>query len=75
MVNENKKLGSKRFYAACAAMQGLWVAAYSSEWMNKGFMKAASVNCENLAEYIAKQAFIAADELLKQENNENETER
>lgn len=69
MENDNKLGISKRFYAACAAMQGLYVAAYSSDWMNKGFAKAAQKdNCNTLSEYIAKQAFLAADELLKQED-------
>ena len=60
---------SKRFYAACAAMQGILA--------NRGaYYQANSRNdpSENLGgelpEYCAKIAFQFADELLKQENND-----
>ena len=48
---------TKRFYAACAAMQGL-------------LANASMIDNHSLqgAEWIAKHAFIQADELLKQEN-------
>lgn len=47
---------SKRFYAACAAMQGLCVGRKTSEMFK----------CECVD--IAERAFVIADELLKQEN-------
>ena len=54
--NSNGNNGmSKRFYAACAAMQGILSnqsTLPNAEWF----------------EYIGKYAWIAADELLKQEN-------
>lgn len=48
---------SKRFYAACAAMQGLCVGKITSE-IKKG-------ECVDIAE----MSYIIADELLKQEND------
>lgn len=57
---------SKRFYAACAAMQGLLA--------NELYMKAAtkySIETElHLIPEIIKNAYSCAEELLKQENNE-----
>ena len=50
---------SKRFYAACAAMQGLCVNKVTSE-IKKG-------ECVDIAE----MAYLIADELLKQENETN----
>ena len=49
---------SKRFYAACAAMQGLCVGKTAAE------IKMGS--CADIAEL----SFMIADELLKQESNE-----
>lgn len=45
---------SKRFYAACAAMQGLCVGGASEKWI----------------EATVKRAYQIADELLKQESEE-----
>jgi len=45
---------SKRFYATCAAMQGLLAG------------RSARLNCE----FVAEEAFRYADELLKQESDE-----
>ena len=59
---------SKRFYAACAAMQGLYSMASNPD-MYRSFEKwANSEKCNTISEYIVKQSYIAADELLKQEN-------
>lgn len=60
---------SKRFYAACAAMQGilanreLQIAIYKD-------CKSTSQNPKNLQvdEYLISHCYIFADELLKQEN-------
>ena len=45
---------SKRFYAACSAMQGIF----------------ANTNHRYTIGQIAEMAFVAADELLKQEQND-----
>ena len=59
---------SKRFYAACAAMRGLYSMASNPD-MYKAFEEwAKSEKCNTISEYIVKQSYIAADELLKQEN-------
>ena len=59
---------SKRFYAACAAMQGLYSMAFD-ESVFRGFEKSAKdTNCASVAEYIAKKAYTAADYLLTYEN-------
>ena len=59
---------SKRFYAACAAIQGLYSMASNPD-MYRAFEKwAKSEKCNTISEYIVKQSYIAADELLKQEN-------
>ena len=59
---------SKRFYAACAAMRGLYSMASNPD-MYKTFEEwAKSEKCNTISEYIVKQSYIAADELLKQEN-------
>lgn len=57
---------SKRFYAACAAMQGLLSGKYyntlvnsPTEFVEDGFPEPIS---------ICKEAYMFADELLKQEN-------
>jgi len=50
---------SKRFYAACAAMQGL----SSTELNGLSFTRAAE-----RAKEVVKIAYVYADELLKQEN-------
>lgn len=56
-VNWTNHMGmSKRFYAACTAMQGLCVGKITSE-IKKG-------ECVDIAE----MAYLIADELLKQEN-------
>lgn len=49
---------SKRFYAACAAMQGILAANKRSEF----------ANIDNASELIIKFSYEFADELLKQEN-------
>ena len=67
-VNFNPMGMSKRFYAACAAMQGLYSMASNPD-MYRSFEKwANSEKCNTISEYIVKQSYIAADELLKQEN-------
>ena len=55
---------SKRFYAACAAMQGLLANAY--------WTKSANIpdDFDEYKEIIANASYEFADELLKQENNE-----
>ena len=59
---------SKRFYAACAAMQGLFSMASNLD-MYRAFEKGAKdAGFNSIAAYIANQSYIAADELLKQEN-------
>ena len=59
---------SKRFYAACAAMQGLYSMASNLD-MYRAFEKGAKdAGFNSIAAYIANQSYIAADELLKQEN-------
>ena len=54
---------SKRFYAACAAMQGLLSNPMIAEGAAKNFESDNEVN--NL---IVAQSYCIADELLKQEN-------
>ncbi len=52
---------SKRFYAACAAMQGML--------SNQAFISNSVMECkENANSAIIKVAYEFADELLKQEN-------
>ena len=68
LFNTEDRGMSKRFYAACAAMQGLYTME-TNEKTYKGFETGARNNgCNSVAEYIAKQSYIAAEELLKQEN-------
>lgn len=50
---------SKRFYAACAAMQGILAANPKDTWGN--------INMP-VPSYVAELSYIFADELLKQEN-------
>lgn len=52
-LNQSPYGMSKRFYAACAAMQGIF----------------ANTNHKYTIGQIAEMAFVAADELLKQEQN------
>ena len=54
-ANNNFNGMSKRFYAACAAMQGLLA--------NKSMIDNHNLDMERIANY----AFMQADELLKQE--------
>ena len=87
VINQNSALATwnagqdptgmnKRFYAACAAMQGMQASMISKEAYDTfergaydAFERGAiDHNCKNVAEYVAKMAFIIADELLKQEN-------
>ena len=56
VIAENYQGMSKRFYAACAAMQGI-VSAVNND-----------VLYEYDCEHIVKESFRFADELLKQEN-------
>lgn len=58
---------SKRFYAACAAMQGL----LANELYMKDATKYSVENRLNLIPEIIKNAYFCADELLKQENEDN----
>ena len=58
-VIEKQKGMSKRFYAACAAMQGILSANPKETWGN--------INIP-VPKYLAKIAYQFADELLKQEN-------
>lgn len=51
---------SKRFYAACAAMQGLLANQHISEWV--------STDIYSQRKQVAETAFSFADYLLKQEN-------
>lgn len=51
---------TKRFYAACAAMQGLCALP------NKGTFE----SLEQANELLVKQSYAIADELLKQENEQ-----
>ena len=63
ILNENVKLGmSKRFYAACVAMQGLIINFSDERKVNGGFI-AITDQVE-----LIKEAYEFADELLKQEN-------
>lgn len=59
---------SKRFYAACAAMQGMQASMISKESYMAFERGAMDHGCKTVAEYVAKMSFIIADELLKQEN-------
>lgn len=59
---------SKRFYAACAAMQGICSGIYSSDEAWASFAKAAQSLNKTIDVYLAESAYGAADELLKQEN-------
>lgn len=55
----NRREGmSKRFYAACAAMQGICCGLSGSQNITP-----------SLATQVIKEAYIMADELLKQEND------
>jgi len=54
-LKHNTQGMSKRFYAACAAMQG--ILAHSGYYDDKGIMQG-----------FVHRAYIIADELLKQEN-------
>lgn len=57
-IKSNNNGMSKRFYAACAAMQGML--------SNSSIKAKLGENCDN--EIIIKIAYTLADELLKQEN-------
>lgn len=63
-ANNNTNGCSKRFYAACAAMQGL-LANYNSQWRDENTGK---ITNELIPEYVARAAYKFADELLAQEN-------
>ena len=52
---------SRRFYAACAAMQGILAANPKNTWGNSE---------TPVPTYVAELAYEFADELLKQEDNE-----
>lgn len=54
---------SKRFYAACAAMQGILANNRVTELFEK-----ANITVEEERKYLAEASFLMADELLKQEN-------
>ena len=51
---------SKRFYAACAAMQGILAANPKDTWGNSE---------TPVPEYVSRLSYEFADELLKQENS------
>ena len=61
---------SKRFYAACAAMQGLLAGDHATLQCDKSGDPAFPIHQINKYNFtkIAKNAFRLADELLKQEN-------
>lgn len=57
---------SKRFYAACAAMQGI-MANYE---LLQAYIKGSGANGKSHLSFVAEYAYEAADELLKQEQDE-----
>lgn len=57
---------SKRFYAACAAMQGL-LASMSSDDKNEAFYQLEKLSNKSREFIIASMSYKYADELLKQE--------
>ena len=59
---------SKRFYAACAAMQGLLSGYYSNPDMMKILDKDSMEEKMALSTFIVDQSYYIADELLRQEN-------
>lgn len=66
--NKNPEGMSKRFYAACAAMQGL----LANELYMKGATKYSIETGLHLIPEIIKNAYSCADELLKQEQDGKE---
>ena len=56
---------SKRFYAACAAMQGMLANSYLMEAISEEVK-----TTDGCMFFIVRQSYQYADELLKQENNE-----
>ena len=59
---------SKRFYAACAAMQGLYSMCSTKEMYETLKNGATNAGCDTIAKFVVQQAYFTADELLKQEN-------
>ena len=68
VINQQSKYDSfgmsKRFYAACNAMQGLLSNAKIAE-----ILYSYSIDNKKEIEYIIKASYKFADELLKQEND------
>lgn len=66
--SENFNSGmSKRFYAACAAMNGFLSGVNSDKEMSNKLASAAKENKVTLKKYIAEISFGMADEMIKQE--------
>lgn len=61
---------SKRFYAACAVLQGIVSGIYSNKEMFHTIEYSAEKNKLNVSEFLVRESYIAADELLKQENEQ-----
>jgi len=59
---------NKRFYAACAAMQGMLSGVYSSAESYESFKKGANQINKSILSHVASSAYQFADELLKQED-------
>jgi len=59
---------SKRFYAACAAMQSIITCLYSNSDMLESVKKTALENGIDMSDVVSKLAFEHADNLLKQEH-------
>ena len=59
---------SKRFYAACAAMQGILAGVYSNMEMFNAVIKGANDSEIKFSKNIADMAFEYADRLLEQED-------
>lgn len=71
-INFNPMGMSKRFYAACAAMQGILTnvnQSFGTPNVNDESMQDAIERQKRLNSNIAKRCYEFADELLKQEQN------
>lgn len=58
---------SKRFYAACAAMQGILAATYNKDGHNEVSETANECGYDSYDDFIITESYKLADELLKQE--------
>lgn len=67
---------SKRFYAACAAMQGILAGLYSDDTKNslKHIGNLAEQEKIEITSYIIGMCYEFADELLKHENSKKDME-